>query len=232
MPVPMTETGAMIGPATLTGQGTLTGEGRTCKTTRTEMGLLPKVSMAPHLHLARTRCHPTIVRATCLRNHHMLVVANQTISPKCKTHRRATTLAVLLTTSKVLLLATKVDLRGIKVVTKGTQALPTKVVTLVIKVATHHLPTKEATHHLLTREAAHQGHHLPTEEAAHQGHHLPTEEATPTYRHIRVVAILATLVAALATRVKEATRTSSEHDHVAPLFQSSLLQEMVRRSLA
>jgi len=222
MPVPMTETGAMIGLATLTGQGTLTGEGRTCKTTRTEMGLLPKVSMALHLHLARTRCHPTMVRATCLRNHHMLVAANQTISPKCKTHRRATTLAVLLTTSKVLLLATKVDLRGIKVVTKGTQALPTKVVTLVIKVATHHLPTKEATHHLptreathhlLTREAAHQGHHLPTEEAAHQGHHLPTEEAAPTYRHIRVVAILATLVAALATRVKEATPTSSEHDH-------------------
>ena len=167
MPVPMKESGAMIGPATI-GQGTLR-EGRTCRTTRTEMGLLRRVSMAPHLHLARTRCHLTMVRATCRRHRRMLVVANQTISPKCQTQRLATT--------------SKVVLRGIKVVTKvtkGTQARPTKVVTLATKVATNHLPTKEA---------------------------------TPTHRHIRVVAILATLVAAQATKVKEATRISNEHDH-------------------
>ena len=155
MPVPMKDPGAMIGPATLTGQGTLRGEGRTCRTTRTEMGLLRRVSMAPHLHLARTRCHLTMVRATCLRrrHHRMLVVTNQTISPKCQTHRLATT--------------SKVVLRGIKVVikvTKGTQGRPTKVA------------------------------------------HLATEEATPTHRHTRVVAILATLVAAEATKVNEATQ--------------------------
>ena len=149
------------------------------------MGLLHRVSMAPHLHLDRTRCHLTMVRATCRRHRcHMLVVANQTISPKCQTQRLATT-------SKVVLLATsKVVLRGIKVVTKvtkGTQARPTKVVTLATKVA--HLVTLVATNH------------------------LPTKEATPTHRHMRVVAILATLVAALATKVKEATRTTNEHDH-------------------
>jgi len=182
----MKDPGAMIGPATLTGQGTLRGEGRTCRTTRTEMGLLHRVSMAPHLHLARTRCHLTMVRATCLRrrHHRMLVVTNQTISPKCQTHRLATTSKlVLLTTSKVVL-------RGIKVVikvTKGTQGRPTEVVTLATKVA--HLVTLVATNH------------------------LPTKEATPTHRHIRVVAILATLVAAQATKVKEATRISNEHDH-------------------
>ena len=184
MPVPMTDPGAMIGPATSTGQGTLRGEGRTCRTTRTEMGLLRRVSMAPHLHLARTRCHLTMVRATCRRHRcHMLVVANQTIRTKCQTHRRATTLAVLLTTNKVVLLATKVDLRGIKVVTKvtkGTQGRPTKVVTLATKVA--HLVTLVATQH------------------------LPTKEATPTHRHTWVVAILASLVAAEATKVNEATQ--------------------------
>lgn len=146
--------------------------------------------MAPHLHLARTRCHLTMVRATCHRHRHMLVVANQTISTKCQIHRQATALVVLLTTNKVVLLATKVDLRGIKVVTKvtkGTQGRPTKVVTLATKVA--HLVTLVATNR------------------------LPTKEATPTHRHIQVVAILATLVAAQATKVKEATRTSNEHDH-------------------
>lgn len=192
MPVPMKDPVEMIGPATSTGQGTLRGEGRTCRTSRTEMGLLRRVSVAPHLHLARTRCHLSMFRVTCRHHHHMLVVVSQTISPKCQTHRRATTLVVLLTTSKVVLLATKVDLRGIKVVTKvtkGTQARPTKVVTLATKVA--HLVTLVATHHL----------------------HLPTKEATPMHRHTLVVAILATLVAAQATKVKEATRTSNEHDH-------------------
>jgi hypothetical protein len=36
--------------------------------------------------------------------------------------------------------------------------------------------------------------------------HLPTKEATPTYRHTRVVANLATLVAPEATKVNEATQ--------------------------
>ena len=36
--------------------------------------------------------------------------------------------------------------------------------------------------------------------------HLATEEATPTHRHTRVVAILASLVAAEATKVNEATQ--------------------------
>lgn len=192
MPVPMKDPGAMIGPATSTDQETSRGEGRT--RTSKEMGLLRRVSMAPHHLLARTRCHLTMGRATCRRR--MLVVANLTISPKCQTHRQATTVAVLLTTSKVVLLATKVDLQGIKVVTKvtkGTQAQPTRVVTLVTKVVT--LATKVA--HLVTLVATH---HL----------HLPTKGATPTHRHMRVVAVLATLV---ATKVKEATRTSNEHDH-------------------
>jgi hypothetical protein len=73
--------------------------------------------------------------------------------------------------------------RGIKVVTKvtkGTQGRPTKVVTLATKVA-----------HLVTLVA---------------NPHLPTKEATPTHRHTRVVAILATLVAAEATKVNEATQ--------------------------
>lgn len=209
MPVPMKDRGAMIGHATSTGQGTLRGEGRTCRTSRTEMRLLGRVSMVPRLHLGRvsmaprlhlaiTRCHPTMVRATCLhrRNNHLAVVARQTTSPRCQTHRRATTLAVLLTTSKVVLLVTKADLRGIKAVTKvtkGTQARPTKVVTLATKVA--HQVTLAATRH------------------------LPTKEATPTHRHTRAEATPATLVAA---QVKEATRTTNEHDHEykqAPLFQ-------------
>jgi len=71
---------------------------------------------------------------------------------------------------------------GIKVVTKvtkGTQGRPTKVVTLATKVA--HLVTLVATHHF----------------------HLPTTEATPTHRHMRVVAILATLAATKDAKANE-----------------------------
>ena len=200
MLVPMIEIGAMIGPATSTGQGTLRGEGITCRTSRTEMCLLGRVTMPHHLHLAKTKCHAvmalrTMLRATCLRLHRhlMQVVACQT-------------------TSKVALLATKADLLGIKAVTKvtkGTQAQLTKVAT-----PTHLLHTKVmATHH----------------------HHPLTREATPTHLlHTKVVAILAMVVAAQATKAKEATRTTNEHDHVcmqAPLFQSTLLEEMVCGSI-
>ena len=194
MLVPMKDLGAMIGPATSTDQGTLRGEGITCRTSRTEMCLLGRVTMPHHLHLAKTKCHPvmalrTMLRATCLRLHRhlMQVVACQT-------------------TSKVVLLATKADLLGIKAVTKvtkGTQARLTKVATLATKVATHH--------------------------------HPHTREATLTHLlNTKVVAILAMVVAALATQAKEATRTTDEHDHVrilAPLFQSTLLEEMVRSSI-
>ena len=198
MLAPMKDLGAMIGPATSTGQGTLRGEGITCRTSRTEMCLLGRVTMPHHLHLAKTKCHPvmalrTMLRATCLGLHHHLrqVVARQTTSKVVllATHRRAIPLVVPLATSKVALLATKADLLGIKAVTKvtkGTQAQLTKVAT----------PT-----HLL---------------------------------HTKVVAILAMVVAAQATKAKEATRTTNEHDHVriqAPLFQSTLLEEMVRSSI-
>jgi hypothetical protein len=207
MLVPMIEIGAMIGPATSTGQGTLRGEGITCKTSRTEMCLLGRVTMPRHLHLAKTKCHAmmalrTMLRATCLRLHRhlMQVVARQTTSKVVllATNRWAITLVVLL--------ATKADLLGIKAVTKvtkGTQAWLTKVATLATKVATHH--------------------------------HPHTREATLTHLlNTKVVAILAMVVAALATQAKEATRTTDEHDHVrilAPLFQSTLLEEMVRSSI-
>ena len=155
MLVPMIEIGAMIGPATSTGQGTLRGEGITCKTSRTEMCLLGRVTMPRHLHLAKTKCHAvmalrTMLRATCLRLHRhlMQVVARQTTSKVVllATHRWAITLVVPLATSQVVLLATKADLLGIKAVTKvtkGTQAQLTKVAT-----PTHLLHTKVmATHH-------------------------------------------------------------------------------------
>ena len=116
---------------------------------------------------------------------------------------------VPLATSKVVLLATKVDLLvlGIKAVTKVTkvtQAQVTKVASLATKVARQ--VTKVAIHH----------------------HHHLTREATPMHLlHTKVVA-------AQATQAKEATRTTDEHDHVrilAPLFQSTLLEEMVRSSI-
>ena len=123
------------------------------------------------------------------------------------THRRAIPLVVPLGTSKVVLLATKVDLLGIKVVTKVTkvtQAQVTKVASLATKVARQ--VTKVAIHH----------------------HHHLTREATPMHLlHTKVVA-------AQATQAKEATRTTNEHDHVCmqvPLFQSTLLEEMVRSSI-
>ena len=215
MLVPMIEIGAMIGPATSTGQGTLRGEGITCKTSRTEMCLLGRVTMPHHLHLAKTKCHAvmalrTMLRATCLRLHRhlMQVVARQTTSKVVllATHRWAITLVVPLATSQVVLLATKADLLGIKAVTKvtkGTQARLTKVATLATKVATRH--------------------------------HPHTREATLTHLlNTKVVAILAMVVAAQATKAKEATRTTNEHDHVriqAPLFQSTLLEEMVCGSI-
>ena len=221
MLVPMKDLGAMIGPATSTGQGTLRGEGITCRTSRTEMCLLGRVTMPHHLHLAKTKCHPvmalrTMLRATCLRLHHHLrqVVARQTTSKVVllATHRRAIPLVVPLATSKVALLATKADLLGIKAVTKvtkGTRAQLTKVATRATKVARQ--VTLAIHHHPLTREA------------------------TPTHLlHTKVVAIMAMVVAAQATKAKEATRTTNEHDHVriqAPLFQSTLLEEMVCGSI-
>ena len=221
MLAPMKDLGAMIGPATSTGQGTLRGEGITCRTSRTEMCLLGRVTMPRHLHLAKTKCHPvmalrTMLRATCLRLHHHLrqVVARQTTSKVVllATHRWAITLVVPLATSQVVLLATKADLLGIKVVTKVTkvtQAQVTKVASLATKVARQ--VTLAIHHHPLTREA------------------------TPTHLlHTKVVAILAMVVAAQATKAKEATRTTNEHDHVriqAPLFQSTLLEEMVCSSI-
>ena len=225
MLAPMKDLGAMIGPATSTDQGTLRGEGITCRTSRTEMCLLGRVTMPHHLHLAKTKCHPvmalrTMLRATCLRLHHhlMQVAARQTTSKVLlATHRRAMPLAskvVPLATSKVVLLATKGDLLvlGIKAVTKvtkGTRAQLTKVATRATKVARQ--VTLAIHHHPLTREA------------------------TPTHLlHTKVVAIMAMVVAAQATKAKEATRTTNEHDHVriqAPLFQSTLLEEMVCGSI-
>lgn len=220
MLVPMKDLGAMIGPAILTGQGPLIGEGRTCRTSRTEMCLLGRVTTALH-HLARTKCHHvkalrTMLRATCLHHHHhlMQVVLRQTTSKVAllATHRGDTPLVVLRPTSKVVLLATKVDLLGIKAVTKvtkGTQARLTKVATLATKV--EHQVTKVVIRHPLTREAT------PT-------HHPRT----------KVVAILATVAVAQATQAREATRTTNKHDHEhmqAPLFQSTLLEKMVGSSI-
>ncbi|CAL5005034.1 unnamed protein product [Urochloa decumbens] len=222
MLVPMRDLGAMIGPATLTGQGTLRGEGTTCRTSRTEMCLQGRVSMPLHLDLARTKCHPvtalrTMLRATCLHLHLTLVVARQTT---CKVvllatrHKGDTPLVALHPTSKVVLLATRAGLLGIKAVTKVTKvtkAQLTKVGTLATKVV--HQVTKVATPTL----------------------HPRTREATPTlHPRTKVVATLATVAAARATKAKEATRTTNEHDHErmqAPLFQSTLLESMVCSSI-
>uniref|UniRef100_A0A0A8XYI1 Uncharacterized protein n=1 Tax=Arundo donax TaxID=35708 RepID=A0A0A8XYI1_ARUDO len=195
MPVPMKDLGAMTGPATSTGQGTSRGGGKTCRTSRIEMHLLRRVvSTAPHLHLARTRCHPvkallcTMVRETCLC-HHMLLAAHQTTNPKCQTRRQATPLAVHLPTSKVVLLATKADLPGTRAVTKvtkGTQAQVTQAATLDTKVVRQ--VTKVATHPPLL-----------------------TKEATPTHPPTKVVAILAMVVAHQATQVvKEETQDTND----------------------
>jgi hypothetical protein len=218
MLVPMKEVGAMIGPAVLIGQGTLIGEGRTCRTSRTEMGLRGRVTTALH-HPVRTKCHHvralrTMRRATCLRHHHhlMQVVPRQTTSKVVllATHRGDTPLVVLL--------ATKVDLLGIKVVTKVTKGIKARL-TKVTKV--EHQVTKVVTRHPLTREAT------PT-------HHPLTRGATPTH-HLRTkVAILAMVAAVLATQAQEATQTTNELDHEhmqAPLFQSTLLENMVCGSI-
>jgi len=99
-------------------------------------------------------------------------------------------------------------IKAVTKVTKGTRAQLTKVATRATKVARQ--VTLAIHHHPLTREA------------------------TPTHLHTKVVAILAMVVAAQATKAKEATRTTNEHDHVriqAPLFQSTLLEEMVCGSI-